>query len=109
MNFLNVGLWELTLVLIIAITLLGPRRTVEIARSIGRVTAQLRQLSNEFVSTLQTEILTAEREASQTQEKIVAGVAEPLASIRAELQATERETRRMLADNINDSPGQETG
>jgi len=79
-NFLNVGPWELTVILIIAILLIGPKRMMELARAIGRVTSQLRKLSNEFT-----------------------------ASIQAELQATERETRQVLEDIVKDEPGPRAG
>ncbi|MGD8244332.1 MAG: twin-arginine translocase TatA/TatE family subunit [Anaerolineae bacterium] len=62
MNFLNVGPWELVVVLIIAILVAGPQRMVEIARTLGRVSRQLRDLSREFTTALQAEIQSAEQE-----------------------------------------------
>ena len=56
MNFLNVGPWELTLIIIIAILVVGPKRMVEVTRVLGRTMAQLRRFSNEFLLTLQTEV-----------------------------------------------------
>jgi len=138
-SFLNVGPWELTLILIIAILLIGPRRMVEVARMIGYVTGQLRKLSNEFTATLQAEILTAERETGQTPQKsiiedaiepivsiqtelqaigretrlalanIVESEAEPIVNVQTELQAAERETRLALENGAQDDPGQKTG
>jgi len=55
-DFLNVGPWELIVVLIIAILVVGPERMVEIARKLGQYSRQLRQLSNEFLATLQAEV-----------------------------------------------------
>ena len=66
MDFLNVGPWELVLVLIIAILVAGPRRMVEIARTLGQYSRQLRDLSREFTSALQAEIQATEEEAKQT-------------------------------------------
>ena len=45
MNFLNVGPWEVTVILIIAILVVGPKRMVEVGRSIGRAASQMRRLS----------------------------------------------------------------
>jgi Sec-independent protein translocase protein TatA len=105
-NFLNVGPWELTLILIIAILLVGPRRMVEIARTIGRVSSQLRQLSNEVTSTLQAEILATERETGRetgpAPEKIVEDMIAPITSIQAKLQTTEHETRQALENIVED-------
>jgi Sec-independent protein translocase protein TatA len=61
-NFLNVGPWELIVVLIIAILVAGPQRMVEIARTLGRVSRQLGDLSREFTTALQAEIKAAEKE-----------------------------------------------
>ncbi|MEA3375311.1 MAG: twin-arginine translocase TatA/TatE family subunit [Chloroflexota bacterium] len=63
MDFLNVGPWELVLVLIITILVAGPKRMVEIASSLGRLSRQLRDMSREFTSALQAEIEASESEA----------------------------------------------
>jgi Sec-independent protein translocase protein TatA len=65
-DFLNVGPWELVLVLLIAILVAGPKRMVEIARTMGQFSRQLRDLSREFTSALQAEVQAAEREAEAT-------------------------------------------
>jgi sec-independent protein translocase protein TatB len=82
-NFLNVGTWELMFILIIAILVVGPERMVEMARSFGRLSRQLRKMSNEFTNTIQ-----------------------------AELSATERETRESIGDVVDsitqDKPGAKT-
>jgi Tat protein translocase TatB subunit len=64
-DFLNVGPWELVLVLIIAILVAGPKRMVEIARTLGQFSRQLRDLSREFTTALQAEIDAAEEEAGR--------------------------------------------
>lgn len=66
MDFLNVGPWELVLVLIIAILVAGPKRMVEIARTLGQYSRQLRDLSREFTTALQAEIQATEEEAGKT-------------------------------------------
>jgi len=103
-NFLNVGPWELTVILIIAILLVGPRRMVEIGRTIGRVTRQLRRFSNEFTSTLQAEVMATEHAATagESPQDIIKSITEPFTGLQAELQATERETRQAL-ENLIDS------
>jgi len=66
LDFLNVGPWELIVVLIIAILVAGPKRMVEIARTLGQFSRQLRDLSREFTMALQAEIQATEEEASAT-------------------------------------------
>lgn len=100
MNFLNVGPWELMVILVIAILLVGPRRVVEIARTIGRVTAQMRKLSGEFMGTIQAELRATEQEARQVLENVVEEGQQPVASIPAEFQATERETHEALEEIV---------
>lgn len=109
MNFLNVGPWELTVILIIAILLIGPQRMIELARAIGRVTSQLRRMSNEFTATIQAELRATEREVRQALEHTVEKKPEPIASIQAELQATERETRQALENVVKDEAGSRAG
>ena len=97
MNFLNIGPWELSLILIIAILMIGPKRMVEITRAIGRITTHLRKLSGEFMSTIQTELRAVEQEALQA----VGGMGEEggvpsIASLPAELEALGRETRQAI-------------
>ena len=62
MNFLNVGTWELMVILAIAILVVGPERMVEMARTFGRLSRQLRKMSSEFTSTIQSEMAATERE-----------------------------------------------
>ena len=98
MNFLNIGPWELMVILIIAILLVGPRRVVEIARAIGRVTAQMRKLSGEFMGTIQAELRATEQETRQALDSVVGEARRPVISVPAEIQAAERETHQALEE-----------
>jgi Tat protein translocase TatB subunit len=86
-DFLNVGPWELIVVLIIAILVAGPKRMVEIARTLGQFSRQLRDMSREFTMALQSEIQATEEEAGK------AGV-------------DLREVQRDLEDVLSGSPQQ---
>jgi sec-independent protein translocase protein TatB len=106
-NFLNVGPWELTVIIIIAILLVGPQRMVEITRSIGRMVAQLHRFSNEFTTTLQNEIMLSEnaetgKESGRkpTGDHMAQSIAASIADIQAELTATTQETQRALQSII---------
>ena len=104
-SFLNIGPWEITVIIIIAILMIGPKRAVEIARMIGRVTAQMRKLSGEFMGTIQTEI----RALDQDAKRVVAGGSEegqaPITSLPAELKSIERETRQVVTGIAKDVDG----
>ena len=118
MNFLNVGPLELAVILILAILLVGPKRVVEIVQTIRRFADQLRSMSSEFTSLIQTEMQTTEREASSQDEPqdtkrktggelktIIKEGITPIASIQAELRATVQETRQALESIVKDELG----
>ena len=56
MKVLNIGTWELLVIMMIAILVVGPRRMIEIARAIGRALSQIRKLSDEFLGAIRTEV-----------------------------------------------------
>jgi Tat protein translocase TatB subunit len=56
MNFFNIGTAELLLIFAIALIVVGPRRLPEIARSIGEIMRDLRQMSQEFTVDMMREI-----------------------------------------------------
>ncbi len=105
MDFLNVGPWELVLVLIITILVAGPKRMVEIARTLGRVSRELRDMSREFTTALQAEIEAAEAEAGE------AGT--DLRQVRKELEETLSDTaavtRAVATGKADSSPRAESG
>lgn len=100
---MNVGPLELTVILIIAILTIGPKRMVEVIRSISRVTAQLRRFSREFTSTLQAEVMATEGAVGEPPESIVKSLTEPITSVQAELMAAGRETRQALESVVDDN------
>jgi Sec-independent protein translocase protein TatA len=95
-NFLNVGPWELTVILIIAILLVGPRRMAELARQIGHTASQMRKLSSEFLGTIQTELEATEQETRQAMDVIAESGQKSIASIPDEVRAAEQDTRQVL-------------
>jgi len=102
---MNVGPWELMVILIIAILLVGPRRVAEVARTIGYITAQVRGLSSEFMGTIRTELEVTEQETRQVLDSAVGESQQSIVSVPAEIQAAERETHQALEeilDNIGD-------
>jgi sec-independent protein translocase protein TatB len=54
-NFLNIGTMELMVIITIAILVVGPKRLVQVARTIGRLTTRMRKISGEFTSIIRTE------------------------------------------------------
>jgi sec-independent protein translocase protein TatB len=55
-NFLNIGASELILIILIAILAIGPRRMVQLMRTLGRTAGKLRRMSSEFMSMVNSEL-----------------------------------------------------
>jgi len=56
MEFLNVGIWELTVILLIAILFAGPERIADLSRKLGRFLAEIRGIHREFTGSIHAEI-----------------------------------------------------
>jgi Sec-independent protein translocase protein TatA len=55
-SFFGIGLPELVLILLLAGLVMGPHRIRQIARMLGRITAQLQRVSREFARQLNAEL-----------------------------------------------------
>jgi TatA/E family protein of Tat protein translocase len=56
----DIGLQELLLIMVIALLVFGPKRLPELGRAIGRATREFRRASEEFRSTIETNIMAQE-------------------------------------------------
>jgi Tat protein translocase TatB subunit len=56
MSFLGIGPGELVLILVIAVIFLGPDKIPEVARTIGKMTRELKQITEGFESELRREL-----------------------------------------------------
>ncbi len=110
MNFLNnLGPWELTVILILAILLVGPKRVLQIIQSIREFAGKVRAMSGEFTSLLRNEIQGPGQEAEQVGQaagqdlkRTVQEALNPIAAVQAELQAAARDTRKALESAVKD-------
>lgn len=97
----NIGLGELLVIMIISILVVGPKRTIEIARSLGRISRQLRDLSGEFTNALQAEIDATESQTGDIGAEL-RHVADELrgafTGAEEEIEAVERGAAQMEAD-----------
>jgi Sec-independent protein translocase protein TatA len=55
-SFFGIGLPELLVILLIASMVMGPHRIRQVARTLGRITAQLQGISREFARQLNAEL-----------------------------------------------------
>ena len=56
MNFFNIGTAELMLIFVIALIVVGPRRLPEVARGLGKIVNDLREMSQEFTAQMTQEL-----------------------------------------------------
>ncbi len=102
MSFMNVGPWELSVILIIAILMIGPKRMVEIVRAIGRISARLRKISNEFMGTVQAELGAVEEETRQVMSGSGAPLPAPLTNVAADIRSLGREVAQIVSGTAAD-------
>lgn len=56
MDFMPFGIWEILLVLVVALLVVGPRRVPEIARTLGEAIRQIKRASAELSRSITEEI-----------------------------------------------------
>lgn len=56
MDFLGIGPWELLLILFVALLIFGPGKLPEMARTLGRISRQLRKVVSDATQELTAEI-----------------------------------------------------
>jgi Tat protein translocase TatB subunit len=56
MGFSGIGIWEILLILIVIMIVLGPRRLPEIARMLGRAVRSIKKASADLTTTLSREL-----------------------------------------------------
>lgn len=86
----DIGFWELSLILVIALLVVGPEKLPKLASTAGRWAGQARRM----VSNLQREL---EREANQTTAGGKDAIAEAKSAMR-EIRDTVENTRNSIAD-----------
>ena len=62
MGFLDIGIWEILLVLIVALVIWGPGRIVEIGRKLGRIVRTLRKASFDLTTQVTKELEAGEKD-----------------------------------------------
>ena len=116
MNFLNnLGPWELAVIVVLAILLVGPKRVLQIIQSIREFAGKLRQMSSEFTALLQAEVREVqdvdrevkgvERETGKDLKTTVQEILNPFAAVQSELQAAAQEMRQALDKAVQEELG----
>ena len=61
-----IGIWEMVIILVIALIVFGPRKLPELGRSLGKSLGEFKRASNELRNTLDEEIRIEERRTPKT-------------------------------------------
>ncbi|MXY26260.1 MAG: twin-arginine translocase subunit TatB [Acidobacteria bacterium] len=61
-----IGVWEMVIILVVALIVFGPRKLPELGRSLGKSLGEFRRASNELRNTLDEEIRVEERQKPKT-------------------------------------------
>jgi sec-independent protein translocase protein TatA len=62
MDFFGIGPWEIVLILIVALIILGPGKLTETARTLGKIVRSIRKTSAEFTAAVTREMNKIEEE-----------------------------------------------
>ncbi len=85
----GLGIWEIALILAVALVVLGPQRLPAVAKQLGRGLRELRRAASDFQVTLEQEA--DAEEVRQRREKLTASLAEPPGSVPSPTNGPEKE------------------
>lgn len=72
-----IGVWEMVIILVIALIVFGPRKLPELGRSLGKSLGEFKRASNELRNTLDEEIRIEERRTPKAAAAKTGPAAEP--------------------------------
>jgi sec-independent protein translocase protein TatA len=62
--FSGIGIWEVLLIIVVVLIVLGPQRVPEIARKLGQIVRSIRRASTEFSTAITREIDVSKKDNS---------------------------------------------
>ena len=69
MGFSGIGMWEILLILVVALIVLGPGRLPEFARTLGKMVRAIKKASTDLTTTITRELETKESDQASSQSK----------------------------------------
>jgi Tat protein translocase TatB subunit len=69
MELFGISMWELLLILVVALIVLGPNKLPRIARSLGKTIRAIRKASSDITVAITRELDASEEESSQLKER----------------------------------------
>ena len=80
MDFLGIGPWEILLILILALILVGPGKITEVAKTMGRTIRAIKKASSDLTATVTRELEEKENKPPSPQPKETKTLEAPLAT-----------------------------
>jgi sec-independent protein translocase protein TatB len=56
MGFLGIGTWEIVLIIVLALIIMGPAKLTETARTLGKIVRTIKRAGSEFTTTVTREL-----------------------------------------------------
>ena len=83
----GIGLPELIIILIVALIVFGPKKLPDLAKSLGKGIAEFKKATDEFKSTIQTDISSIENEMKDVKKDLTEEIYNPEVASQPEIQA----------------------
>jgi TatA/E family protein of Tat protein translocase len=83
----GIGLPELIIILIVALIVFGPKKLPDLAKSLGKGMAEFKKATDDFKSTIQSDVSSIENEVRDVKKDITEEIYNPEVASQAEIQA----------------------
>jgi TatA/E family protein of Tat protein translocase len=83
----GIGLPELIIILIVALIVFGPKKLPDLAKSLGKGMAEFRKATDDFKSTIHSDVSSIENEVRDVKKDITEEIYNPEVASQAEIQA----------------------
>ena len=97
----NIGLGELILILALALILIGPKQLPEVARTVGKLLAELKSFSNQLTKTIIETKDIAEKELNEIKEAVVSPLTEAQKVVSSKVDDEIKKIKEMLSTGDN--------
>jgi sec-independent protein translocase protein TatB len=106
MSFLNIGVTELIVILLLAFLVVGPERLPEVARKLGRTMRDIRQAYENLTRDLGPELMSIQQGTREIRESLESVRSIPQDMVKSVVKAAELDEMAKELQDVTDSIGQ---